>query len=203
MMLRSFNIILTLLVFTVFSQAQMQIHPESKLWLEGNSTIHENSAKASEISGSIAVDSMLFIEGKGNLSTLFQHADITIPVKKMLSGNEKLDNNMYDALKADDYPNIIFHLTKDSIISNANKDSLIIGTAGTLAVAGKEKNIEMTVAFLKHHDGTLGIKGSKELLMTDFDIEPPSMMFGVVKTDNKVVIRFDLLLKSRYSVSQQ
>lgn len=177
------------------SRVQLLLRPESKLSLEGNSTMHEYSARASQILGSFVVDSLLLGGKERPLSMPFQQADLTIPVKKLLSGNEKLDNNMYDALKTDDYPNITYHVTADSIISEAKKESLTVKTTGKLSVAGKENTIDMIVTFSKSSDSTFTIKGSKELLMTDFGIDPPSMMLGLLKTDNKIVIRFELLLR--------
>ncbi|MBI1803750.1 MAG: YceI family protein [Ignavibacteriae bacterium] len=184
-----------LLVSSLWAQSgtrtQLTVSPESKLVLNGNSTMHEYSTSASQLSGTIMVDSLLFVEGKRDLSKPFHSVEITIPVKKMLSGNEKLDNNLYDALKADDHPDITYRMTDDSVIAAGN-DSLTVRTAGTLAVAGKEKVIDMVVTVLKNHDSTLSINGSKELLMTDFDVDPPSMMLGLLKTDNAVVIHFNL-----------
>jgi len=198
---RSICIAVIILFMAGFSEAQtgnrtqLSMQPESKLWLEGTSTMHEYSARASQLLGTIVVDSMLFVEGEVDSSKLFQQVEVTIPVKMMLSGNEKLDNNMYGALKVEDHPTITYQMTRDSIIS-VSKDSITVRTTGKLAVAGKEKVIDMLVTILKNPDSTLSIKGSKELLMTEFNIEPPSMMFGLLKTDNKVVIHFALLVKA-------
>jgi hypothetical protein len=38
------------------------------------------------------------------------------------------------------------------------------------------------------------VMGTLDLLMTDFGIEPPTAMMGVLKTDPKVTIRFETLL---------
>jgi len=181
---------------------KLTVQPGSKLWLHGNSTIHEYSADASELTGTIVVDSMLFGAGNGKLSHPLHKAEIAIPVRKLLSGNEKLDDNMYDALKADDHAIITYQMISDSILSGSGADSLILATNGILAVAGKENVVSMIVTFINRQDGTFGLRGSKEMLMTDFGIDPPSMMFGVLKTDNKIDIHFDLLLKLGKDVSQ-
>ncbi|TLY32904.1 MAG: YceI family protein [Ignavibacteria bacterium] len=176
---------------------QMQVQPESKLRLDGNSTMHEYSAAASVVSGTILVDSAFFSPVIVSPSRLFRRVDLTIPVKQMHSGNEKLDDKMYDALQADDHPDITFRLTGDTIVPGAPNDSLIVKASGILAVAGKEKPVELSVILVRNQDSTVSIKGSKELLMTDFGIEPPSMMLGLLKTDDKVVIHFDIRLRSQ------
>lgn len=200
---RGIALIAGIILMTTSAQTQsslkFSIQSGSRLRLEGNSSMHTYSSKTSDIAGTIIVDSMLFAEGKVKASNLFHQGEITIPVKKMLSGDEKLDNNLYDAIKANDNPNIIYHLLGDSILSEARKDSFTVKTTGTLSVAGKEKNIDMTIMLLKNKDGSLIIRGSKDLLMTDFGIEPPSMMLGLLKTDNKVVIRFDLRVRQQHN----
>jgi polyisoprenoid-binding protein YceI len=122
---------------------------------------------------------------------VFQEARLNIPVKKMVSGDEKLDDNMYEALKADDHPEISFRLLTDSIIS-FSRDSMKLNATGMLSVAGKEKEIDMTLLLIQSSTDTLTIEGSKELLMSEFGIDPPSMMLGLLKTDDKIVIHFQL-----------
>jgi hypothetical protein len=37
-------------------------------------------------------------------------------------------------------------------------------------------------------------KGSKKIKMTDFNVEPPSFMFGSVKTGDEITVTFDVTL---------
>src|SRR5258708_40086056 len=145
------SIIICLVCFNVISVAQtdsplrIYIQRDSKVWLEGNSTMHEYSAAASEVLGTILADSALFSgEGK-NPVRLFRRVEMTIPVRKMHSGNEKLDDKMFDALQADDHPDVTYRLTGDTILAGTMKDSLEVQASGTLTVAGKEKPIELRV----------------------------------------------------------
>ena len=200
----SFTLLLLLITAGLSAQpagrTQLQVLPESKLRLDGNSTMHEYSAAASVISGTILVDSSLFSAVSAGLSRLFRQAELKIPVKKMNSGNEKLDDKMYDALKADDHPDITFRLTSDTTVSGTLKDTLKVNASGILSVAGKENPVELSFSLVRDQDNTVSIKGSKELLMSDFGIEPPSMMLGLLKTEDKVVIHFDLRLRSQETV---
>jgi len=201
---RHLHIMLMSLFLTHSTQAQpehqleLAIQPASKLWLEGTSTMHEYTAKTTLIRGSAVVDSIAYAEGKGGQSTFLRNVEITIPVNTLSSGDEKLDENMYDALKGDDHESITYRMSNASVVY-AVGDSATLTTVGTLSVGGKEKEVEMTVTLLKHEDGVLRIKGYTDLLMTDFDIDPPTFMF-VLTTDNKVKISFDLLLQSQTEV---
>jgi hypothetical protein len=38
------------------------------------------------------------------------------------------------------------------------------------------------------------VRGTRDLLMTEFGIKPPTMFMGMLKTDDKVTIKFELQL---------
>lgn len=176
------------------------IQPESKLWLEGKSTLHDYSFSNSEITGTIELDSSYYTtKDLTEIKNLFSQVEIVIPVKKIRSENEKMNENMYEALKAEEHPNILFRLIESGIVSDSSRRNQgpEIKIKGKLSVAGKENIIEMNVTLAKGENGSLGVRGSKELLMTDFNIDPPSFMLGILKTDNRVVVKFDLLLSTQ------
>ena len=55
-----------------------------------------------------------------------------------------------------------------------------------------ERDIDL-VLVAHEASGQLSVAGEKELLMTDFGIQPPKFMLGALKTDNRIVIRFSLV----------
>ena len=44
--------------------------------------------------------------------------------------------------------------------------------------------------------GALHVIGTYNLKMTDFELTPPSLMFGRIKVRDEVTVKFDLVLKS-------
>jgi polyisoprenoid-binding protein YceI len=119
--------------------------------------------------------------------------DVTIPVAKMKSEHSGLDKNLQKALNAVEYPNIVFNMSHYTVRSSTNNaDDFIIEAAGTLEVAGAKRQVTLE-GTAKEKDGLLEITGAKELLMTDFGVKPPKIM--MIKTANRVVIHYDLLLK--------
>ena len=53
--------------------------------------------------------------------------------------------------------------------------------------------IDATIA--SEADGALRVKGSKEILMSDFGVRPPTLMMGTLKVRDRVVVNFDVVLK--------
>ena len=98
---------------------------------------------------------------------------------------------MFKAMKADKHPTITFRLASYTVEAAAN--GMTVKPTGTLTVAGVEKPIDM-VLDVKEQAGALHVRGTRDLLMTDFGIKPPTMFMGMLKTDDKVTITFELQL---------
>lgn len=164
----------------------------SSLQLDGTSTLHDFTCKTSSIDGTIMVDPAQYASGIKDAKNLITQANITIPVKSIKSGHDGMDDNMYDALKADKDPTITYQLTGITGAAPSGSEYQL-QTQGVLTVAGVQKPIEMVIYASKADNG-IKIHGKENVNMTDFGIDPPSFMFGALKAGNKVTVSFDLLL---------
>jgi len=41
-------------------------------------------------------------------------------------------------------------------------------------------------------DGRIRVTGKKEIKMTDYDVEPPTGLFGLVRAEDELTVHFDL-----------
>ena len=113
-----------------------------------------------------------------------------------------MDKIMKKALKADRFSQIIYELMSiDNIALPDSADGWIqLQTTGKLTIAGVEKIIEMNVIGYRMPDGRLWFRGSKSLLMKDFGVKPPKVMFGAIRTGNELVMHFDLIMASNMNI---
>jgi len=170
----------------------VSIQASSTISLKGTSTLHDFECSTKTIEGTIEIDHTGYV---------FTSANISIPVYSLHSSSASMDDNMYDALKAKQYPKIQFSLlTTDStqLVRSGTTDSAL-NLRGNLTIAGKQKLIDLPAYVVKHENGTITVHGIKKLLMTDFGIDPPTFMLGVLKTGNEVTIEFSLDLKESNS----
>jgi polyisoprenoid-binding protein YceI len=175
------------IVFSPGPDTQVSIQPSSSITLKGTSTLHDYECSTKTLDGVIGMD---------HSDNVFTSVDISIPVLSLHSNSTSMDDNMYDVLKAKQYPQIHFTLLpSDSIrIAHARADS-IVHLQGNLTIAGKQKLIDLQVVAVKNGNGIIRVHGTKKLLMTDFGIDPPTFMLGVLKTGNEVTVEFSLELK--------
>jgi polyisoprenoid-binding protein YceI len=113
---------------------------------------------------------------------------IVIKAASLTSPKDGLDKNMHKALKVAEFPEITFTLARTEA-GPANA----LRAIGTLKIAG----VEQPVAFdLKAaaNASTITVIGEVPLLMTDYGIKPPTAMLGMLKTEPKITVTFELVL---------
>ena len=113
--------------------------------------------------------------------------EIAIPVASLKSDKDGLDKNMHKALKAAQHAEITFRLVRLEPKGKA------LHATGMLKVAGVEREIAFDLSTARK-DTSLALKGTVDILMTDYGIAPPKAMLGMLKTDPKVTVTFEVLL---------
>jgi polyisoprenoid-binding protein YceI len=116
--------------------------------------------------------------------------EIAIPAATLTSDKEGLDKNMHKALKVKEHADITFRLLR--LEPRAGAVGALRGV-GVLTVAGVPREVALDITTART-DAGLAVRGQIALLMTDFGIEPPKAMLGMLKTDPKVTITFETVL---------
>ncbi len=175
------------------TNVRLAIQPANTVILKGTSTFHDFECKSTALKGIIEMDTLM---------QSFTSAEITIPVKSIHSESSSMDDNMYEALKAEEYTEIKFSLLHSDSTWKARsiRSDSTLQLRGKLTIAGKEQVIDLPVKVIRNKNGIFTVHGDKTLLMTDYDIKPPTFMLGLMKTGNEVVIEFEMSLKSPKSI---
>lgn len=159
--------------FIGFAQEAYTLSPDSKLTIDGTSTVHDWTVLANSISGSITAE-----EG------LPKTIEFEVSVADIQSERgAAMDKKMHAALKKEEHPKISFNLTEVKNTTNL---------AGKLNIAGQEKAIEIPVK-MNADDGSLKISGEYAITLQDYGMEPPTAMFGQIIVGNDVSVKFDLV----------
>lgn len=132
------------------------------------------------------------------LSPLVQ---LRVPVGSLECDSAGMKKDMLTALKADQHPLIEYHLVAvhaaEWVLPQEDSPArpyVRLTTVGELTLAGERRPIEMDVIARRLDDRRFSLIGRKELKMTDFNITPPSALFGLIRAGNDVVVVFDLVI---------
>jgi polyisoprenoid-binding protein YceI len=162
--------------------------PESFIRIEGSSNVNEFTCMSDSVKGHARVSS-------NNDGTEETHVEVAVPVKGLDCGKRQMNRDMYRTLKADDHPDIQFRLIQAYVVGVAPGDgnSYLIRVEGELTVAGSKKFVVFDAMGEMKADNKYSIRGKKDILMTDFGLEPPSALLGLVKARDELVVHFELL----------
>ena len=159
----------------------------ARVTIEGTSNIHSYTASSTAVKvAAVDVDAtgtnVLERALEPNAVRTFE---VVIPTTSLTSPKDGIDKNMHKALKAAEHPEIRFRLHALDVAAGT--------AAGQLTIAGVEKDVTLTVQ-VKRQDAALAVTGTTTLMMTDYGITPPKAMLGMLKTNPKVTITFELRL---------
>lgn len=172
---------------------RLVLAPESRLWLEGTSNVHDWRCRATVAEAQIEL-SADEDEAGGVIPREVTSVLVRVPVNGIRCGNGTMDQNLRRALRADQNPTIEFRASRLSTVSTGPEPGTVQGSiVGELRLAGAGGDVEVSVQ--GHEDGpaTLRISGSAPVLMSAFGVRPPTAMLGLLRTGDRVVVRFDLL----------
>ena len=241
----------------VSGQVYFETHVDSKLWLEGSSTVHRFDCVAMSIEGTAYMENYgtmqedpdiagqaqesggPYIE-TSSLSTpaylsndnKYLHSDtvgrsrsdstsggtdsdnnaqpdlnvhLKIPIESFDCGRSRMNRDMYEALKSDEYDYITFDFEKAVPVekSESKSDTLFTNDFrpytidGTLNVAGVSRKITLITQGRTEDDGKYRIQGHKKISMPDFNIEPPTALRGLIRAHEDLTVYFDLIVLAK------
>lgn len=169
---------LALILFTssFINQEIKLINSESKLLIEGTSSIHdwESVVETYSITGNFQDENLT-------------NVSVVVKSKSIKSGKSIMDDKTYEALKTNKFSEIIFKAKTLSI----NEENIV--GFGILEIAGVSKQKELEAIIINQTATELKVKGTVSIKMSEFGIEPPTAMFGSIKTGDEIFITYELM----------
>jgi hypothetical protein len=160
-----------------------------KMVIHGTSTLHDWEAPLNTMKAR-ADFSVVGTELTG-LTSFWVECDVmSIKSEK----GESMDEKIYEALKSEENPKIVYNLSQVKSLTKKGSD-FVLETVGTLKVAGKTVTIDMTVTAKVNANGEVMFSAERKLKMSQFDMDRPSAMLGVIKAGDDVSVSFDVTMK--------
>jgi hypothetical protein len=168
---------------------QLKLLPESRVAVDGTSNRDDWTVTAAAVDGFVVLQAVA-----GNQMTITS-GRFAVPSGTMAGGRGAImDRLMHGALKSSDHPQIVYELVS-ATTTPTGPGKFRLATRGRLSLAGVTKVIEGPAEVERLANGNLRFTGSYPLQMSDYDIAPPTAMFGALRTGDRVVVHFDLQVK--------
>jgi hypothetical protein len=182
-------LVVAILVAAPARAQEIALEPDSRVRLAGTSTLHDWACEATEMNTRLIAPGTI-----DHLAVRPQPdqgiGELTLPISALECGDDRMERQMRDVLRASEFPEIRYLLT--AYRSTPEHGDLTIEASGTITVAGVTRPLVVQVEGSVDDAGILHAAGTASFRMTDFGLQPPSAFFGLLKAGDLVRVRFDL-----------
>ncbi|UZR94509.1 YceI family protein [Chondrinema litorale] len=168
----------------LFGQDNYKVdNDNSTMTVSGTSTLHDWESDVEN-------KTVTFTANTNGDQVTINNLELNVEVASIKSGKGAMDDKTYEALKESKFPNITFKLSEPVTV---NKSGTVVAK-GVLNLAGVKKEIAVNGNITVDNNAQIAIKGSYKINLNDYNITPPTAMFGTIKTGEEITVGFDLNL---------
>lgn len=198
--MKIFKLLILSLVWPAFMEAQSNspdetsfiLSEDSEIRINGTSSMHDWSMEATAYYGSM---SGALLDGKAHLT----HLMVEVEVGGLISGKSGMEKDARKTLNAESFPLIRFEqsspLELPTLGATLRETSIVL--EGTLQIRDQSQAVQIE-ARISISENTIQLNGLHILNMTDYGVEPPRALLGLIKTGEEVTIDFQTLWKRSY-----
>ncbi|MDP4241590.1 MAG: YceI family protein [Bacteroidota bacterium] len=169
------------------AQTAYKVGAQPVMTLYGTSTLHNWTMTAH----AFACNAQFGLTGDNQLTSI-SGLSFSLPVHNLKSEHDGMNDNAYDALKADKYKDIVFKLTSAKVTSTgANKFQIM--ALGNLSIAGTTRPVTLTAAALVNADGSVSCSGTVPLKLSEYNIQRPTFMLGTMSVGDALTLNYALV----------
>lgn len=174
---------------TLAQDGQVQLKDSSKLSIKGKSNVNEFSCESEHELQKDFLDYSYSVKGD---TVQVNGVNLSLEIDQFDCGKRAINRDFKSTLKYKEYPFIEIILNELVVSDSTN---LIPKQAKvTIRIAGEERNYTVPLHTFSSSEESFTVGGNKILRMTDFGLDPPSPMFGLVKVEDELDIQFDLVI---------
>lgn len=171
----------------------LTVQPESRLWVEGTSTVRSFRCKAADLDARIDAANAQAAAAVVAGTKAVRSVEVKIAADKLDCGNATMNEHMRKAIRVKEAPVIRFTLGSYDLAPKSGGSAVTMN--GQLSLGGTEKPISLQAEASEGPNGSLKVTGTKELKLSDFGLKAPSLMMGTMKVADAVTVRYELTLR--------
>lgn len=166
------------------------IQKNSNLCIEGKTNI--NSFRC-DIKEYLQPDTIYFFKEEQAMKPVSLRGGLSINIKRFDCHQQFITNDLRKTLKADEQPMLKIDLLN---IGYYNGNAGNIKGWVNITLAGVIKTFEIDYAVRNGQPANLELTGTRKLTFSDFGLKPPQRLAGLIKVEEELSVRFQLVLQS-------
>ena len=198
---------LSIFIFLLFSSAfspflpseyHYLIETDSQLVITGSSNVNEFTCNCSCEHDFTQNTLEIASRPEGNCFD-FTNASIQLTTANLNCGHKVMNKDLYETLKYKQYPHIYITLLQAETPAQQRFISLNkwlnINAITRITIAGKDKAVHFPIEGRKLDASRYHFKGEVSLKMTDFGLDPPKAMLGLIQVNDEITIHLNLIVR--------
>ncbi|MBX2942872.1 MAG: YceI family protein [Cyclobacteriaceae bacterium] len=189
-------IFLGLMGFTRTPEGGILVHhlivlPSSKVTIDGKTNVNSFRCAITQYTGK---DTLVLLEGGKNKKPFFKKGYVGLEAARFDCGVQLMTSDFWKTIKYKEYPvvSIDFISFERTLQLTSGRD--IFRGRMQISLAGVTKSFEMDCTIEVEESGLIHFKGGRRFTFSDFKLEPPSRMMGLVKVEDTLEVSFHLVL---------
>jgi hypothetical protein len=196
--------------------AELRLLPSSQVWLDGKTNVNAwqcvgDSLRAELSVGAPAAElerrlgewqrrpSGSRLDGDGEQAAGWDaDVELRIPIQALECGNAAMEHDMRKALRAAQYPEIGYRFVRLGEARYAPAGAVpafALRVEGEITLAGASRPVTIDVTATRIAPGRFRLRGGLPLRMTDFGIEPPVALLGLIRARDELWVSIDLTVE--------
>ncbi len=157
---------------------------ESRVWIEGRSTMGRFTCMATRVEGVGEVEAGQAVQAR-----------LVVPVRAFDCGKQAMNQDLQEALQADRFPEIRFKLNEAAVLEAPLTDAARLAVTGALTIAGTMRTVHFEAVGQLLASGRVRLAGSLPLKLTEFNVKPPTALLGLIQVHDQITVHFDLVVQ--------
>lgn len=170
------------------------INYSSSLYLEGSTNVNSFTCSVAEYQSQKNIE--VFQTSSNCCNLRFRHLALMVSVPKLDCGKNGINRDLQKTLKADEYPYIQIQILSAEVNEDTTRMKTQEGmTAEALAevtIANTTQKATLHLIVRKTGTNKYSFSGKVPLKMTQFGLEPPTVLLGLVSVKDQIYVSLEM-----------
>lgn len=172
-------------------KGQWVIDPSSTLTIHGTTNLNRFSCG---ITCYANTDTLEYSLKDATCDLVFSKNEMVVPIHTFDCGSEMITKDFQEALQARRYPDLQIRFLSLSNFQRASAGQTISGIL-MISLAGKSKRYSVTYNLEQVSQSKVTLRGTQPVCFSDFNLEAPKKMMGLIRVNEDLEVEFRLLLR--------
>lgn len=167
------------------------VQPSSTLMIDGSTNVNTFRCGIYQYIGK---DTLILQEGVPLKKPTFLKGAVSLKAANVDCGMALMTKDFNQTIRAKEYPYIIINFKSFERLPNYTQEKEKFKGTMTISLGGTTKQVQVDCTIQATSSGYFHLSGGRKFLFSDFNLQPPEKMMGLIKIQQELQVNFNLVL---------